>query len=122
MKNVSLLGRYQRTKFFRELRNKHGKGTCYALAYQAFRELSDTRKRYAENVSKALEQYGDHGALVAGVIRDHFPHEVKEVLRHDAHKITELIDESRALWLASGKRHNTWLEAYRKQETHGSRY
>lgn len=36
----------------------------------------------------ALDQYGDHGSLISGCVRDHFPDPVKDCLRYMAQRVT----------------------------------
>jgi len=40
----------------------------------------------------ALDAYGDHGALISGCVRDHFPAEVKDALRFWSQEVTRLSD------------------------------
>ena len=59
-------------------------------------------------VGEALRQYGDHGSLISGVIRDHFPPEVKTNLRRLARRYSHASEVSRAHWRAAGRRLETW--------------
>ena len=43
---------------------------------------------HAEEAAKALQKYGDHGPLVSGCVRDHFPADVKAALRRFAAQVT----------------------------------
>lgn len=36
----------------------------------------------------ALREYGDHGPLISGCVRAHFPEQVKDVLRFTARQVT----------------------------------
>lgn len=59
---------------------------------------------YFEAVKDAEAKYGDHGPLVSGVVRGHFPADVKKVLRELAHFITEAGDAAELHRKASGAR------------------
>lgn len=75
------------------------------------RETANCR---GELVIAAERLYGDHGSLIAGVHRDHFPDDVKTVLRDMAMKFGPMIEESLRLWTkVAGKRRRTWM---RKKE------
>ncbi len=52
----------------------------FALACKFSRE-------YDAMLRDALAAYGDHGPLVSGAGRDHFPESVKDVLRHKARAV-----------------------------------
>lgn len=41
---------------------------------------------------ESLDQFGDHGSLIAGVVRNHFPAEVKDRLRELARSVTRESD------------------------------
>lgn len=59
-------------------------------------------------VSIARKTYGDHGALISGVYRDHFPDAIKTALRSYAHTSTHYADISGAHWRAAGRTIATW--------------
>ena len=59
---------------------------------------------YAHAFDAALAKYGDHGPLVSGVVRDHFPKAVKDELRMLAHLITDAGDAAEIHKKASGAR------------------
>ena len=63
---------------------------------------------YQYLVDDALRQYGDHGSLISGVIRDHFPIDVKTRLRRLARRYSHASEVSRAHWRAAGRRLDTW--------------
>lgn len=48
---------------------------------------SKTHSRYA---ALAFALHGDHGPLISGCVRDHFPPDVKDALRQLAREVTEL--------------------------------
>ena len=64
----------------------------------------EVAKEHGTLVRKALERYGDHGPLIAGVVRDHFPKKVKDTLRHLARLASDANGASQLHWKASGKR------------------
>ena len=59
---------------------------------------------YSQLVGQALESYGSHGPLVSGIVRGHFPEEVKDTLRWLAHRTTRERDRALTHWKAAGKR------------------
>jgi hypothetical protein len=59
-------------------------------------------------VSIARKTYGDHGPLVSGVYRSHFPDVTKDALRTIAHTATRYADMSVAHWRAAGRTIGTW--------------
>lgn len=60
---------------------------------------------------RAMSLYGDHGSLIAGVVRNHFPAPIKAKLRYHARSVTSLLDKSRASWRLSGRRFASWMKA-----------
>lgn len=71
---------------------------CYAFS-RAHSKLA----RWAERT------YGDHGPLISGSVRLHFPPHVKDCLRHLARKVTEHSGRSYAAWHNAGRRRATWF-------------
>ena len=57
----------------------------------------------------ALEQYGGQGSPISGVVRDHFPADVKDHLRSLALEVGQLLDDSKASWKKSRKHLQTWI-------------
>jgi hypothetical protein len=49
-------------------------------------------RSHQREAGKALTRYGDHGSQISGVVRDHFPEEVKVRLRHSAHLVSECVE------------------------------
>jgi hypothetical protein len=47
-------------------------------------------------VGWAFDKYGDHGSHVSGVVRDHFPPEIKNELRELASAIAKQLDAAYA--------------------------
>lgn len=74
------------------------------LAEDFARKAADLLDRHTALVQQALDDYGDQGSLISGVIRDHFPDSVKDELRYYAHGGTLLADTSAAHHQASGAR------------------
>jgi len=68
------------------------------------------RIRYQDAIRDAERTYGDHGPLISGVVRDHFPGPVKDQLRAYVRVIQDQQDQSLAHWVASGRRAHTWRE------------
>lgn len=66
-------------------------------------------RAHTELAKLAMEQHSDHGSLIAGCVRDHFPTEVKDRLRNLALEIGPLMDESKRIWRKSGKHLRTWI-------------
>jgi len=64
---------------------------------------------HTELAKLAMEQFGDHGSLISGCVRDHFPVPVKDRLRDIALEVTRLLDESKIEWRKSGKHLRTWI-------------
>lgn len=57
-----------------------------------------------ELTRRALLHYGDHGPLVSGIVRAHFPNAVKHRLRKLHALRNEAWDESMHSWRSSGRR------------------
>lgn len=107
----------------RELRAKYGKAECERRALSLLTGVELNRIRYAAATSRAFALFGDgDGRLIAGVLRDHFPDEMKRVLRTYARSIGDCGDWSALYWQAAGKRHSTWLPRYKAVPQHDSRY
>jgi hypothetical protein len=59
---------------------------------------------HARLADDALERYGDHGPAISGCVRDHFPADVRDMLRNMARNVTRYSD---AAWLARPARVRT---------------
>lgn len=92
------------------------------LAYEKLEGVKRLRTARARFVRAAFRNHGDHGALISGVERDHFPDEVKDLLRKNARAITEGMDQAQACWRASGKRLHTFRRVIANYRVDGSRY
>jgi hypothetical protein len=63
---------------------------------QYFRDLENVLEReYQHSINMSLNTFGRQGPLVSGIIRDHFPPEVKLRLRFLAHAIPKVNDAAR---------------------------
>ncbi len=67
-------------------------------------ELRGVVDGYNRLASDSLDKYGDHGGTISGVLRSHFPSEVKDKLRSYLRDADALDDVARAHWQASGRR------------------
>ena len=52
-----------------------------AEAARQFARVCEASREHSKAAAAALRMYGDHGPLISGCVRDHFPEEVKEHLR-----------------------------------------
>lgn len=60
---------------------KQLKNPKFAASVQAFENACKCMQQHTRLVRTSLKKYGDHGAYISGVFRDHFPEAVKEKLR-----------------------------------------
>lgn len=67
-------------------------------------------------VQLARARYGDHGALISGVYRAHFPDAVKDELRVLARKATALRDAAAAEWRKTGRTQDSFRALLREVE------
>jgi len=79
-----------------------------AEANTAMEQASTLDCAYARLVTFALATYGDHGPLISGVIRDHFPVETKSILRTLCHGASRERARSLAHWQASRRTVANW--------------
>ena len=49
-------------------------------------------KTHSEIAAEALAAFGDHGAPISGCVRDHFPSDIKDDLRHWARETSRFSD------------------------------
>lgn len=54
-------------------------------------------RQHNEEAAQALQRHGDHGALISGCVRDHFPDDVKNHLRLLAFLVTEMSEAAYSL-------------------------
>jgi hypothetical protein len=66
--------------------------------------LTQEDRREEQRALKAGQRYGDHGALISGVYRDHFPDTVKNKLRRYAHERSDALGAAAAHYRAARKR------------------
>lgn len=76
----------------------------------AGKECADLRSAV---IDAALEEYGSHGSLISGCVREHFPELVKDRLRSLAVAQNDAFDRSLAHWRKAGRRAETWRARYR---------
>ena len=79
-----------------------GQHEQHALEHQHRSEVAEDR--WQQLVSAATRQYGRHGPLISGVVREHFPEALKRELRRLASAISEERDVAWAHWKAAGHR------------------
>jgi hypothetical protein len=84
-------------------RDEHRKA-ARALLYKA----ATTKAAYSAFADECLGTFGDHGPLISGVLRDHFPPAAKDRLRALARGFADCYSASLAHWQASGRRVHTW--------------
>ena len=85
-----------------------------AIAAVALADLSHAYalSRAHSNLAIWAEQkFGKKGPLISGVVREHFPPDVKEHLRFLASGVGESFRWSLARWRMAGRRRETWLRA-----------
>ena len=64
---------------------------------------------------RAFQLYGDHGPLISGCVREHFPDATKDVLRVHNHGASDFASKSLTHWLAAGKHLAMWRVLYFKE-------
>lgn len=82
--------------------------THYKEAIFALRTSVTLERAYCAVAVDALATYGDHGSLISSIVRDHFPIEVKDMLRSLTLRYSREERRSLAHWQASGRRLATW--------------
>lgn len=114
-KNICILDDHRCFKLFPQFvtwkRDDHVRESGYALRASLTLEAS-----YIALVHDALATYGSDGPLISGIVRDHFPIEVKDLLRSLAMRQSRLADISVAHWLVAGRRITTWRNARHQME------
>lgn len=62
-------------------------------------ERDELRRQYHDAIERALQAHGDgSGVPISGVVRSHFPENVKDELRAMARKLGEMSTESYLIW------------------------
>lgn len=69
----------------------------FAAAKEKFSLAAKASREHDQLAEKSFLLYGDHGAHISGIVRDHFPDDVKNRLRMLAHDVSRLNDEGFAL-------------------------
>lgn len=67
-----------------------------AKAADRFAKACGASRRHSELAAQYLKEYGDHGSLISGCVRDHFPDDEKNTLRLLAFLVTEYSDAAYA--------------------------
>ena len=79
----------------------------FADSQHYFEVAAAVSRAHRDKLNAALLEYGDHGPLVSGVGRDHFPEDVKEELRslarevHDMNEKDALQNRVASIWQPS---------------------
>jgi hypothetical protein len=84
------------------------KDAHFSLAIAYLSNALKARKEYRRNILRCFKRYGNHGAEVSGIAREHFPAREKAKLRDLNKRMSDHMDASLAHWSASGKRNHTW--------------
>jgi hypothetical protein len=61
-------------------------------AIKLFEKATKASRAHSKLASESLDKYGDHGSHISGVLRDHFPKDVKDKLRKHARDINKYAD------------------------------
>ena len=77
-------------------------------ATHAARAADHLLKAYYAMVQDAEKAYGSHGPLISGIVRDHYPTEVKDTLRETISRASRERDRGWAHWRAAGRTLGTW--------------
>lgn len=100
MKPYAIMTTYQKRqikrRILRILSHVEGYADARSLAHIAASRLMGERNsimlQYDREATDALHAFGDHGSLISGCVRDHFPEGIKDRLRHLARRITDCSD------------------------------
>lgn len=68
----------------------------FADSQHYFEVAAAVSRAHRDKLNAALNEYGNHGPLVSGVGRDHFPEDVKEELRSLAREVHDMNEKGRA--------------------------
>lgn len=101
-----------RNREFRHLPRVHdslGRANLVRAARVHLRNAYACSRAHSNLAQWAEAKFGDHGALISGVVRDHFPPQVKAALRALAHRVGTELDDSRNAWWSACRRHSTWM-------------
>lgn len=67
-----------------------------AVARDYFADACSASRAHSRLTNEALETFGDHGSLISGIVREHFPISVKTDLRILARAITRASEQAYA--------------------------
>jgi hypothetical protein len=65
-------------------------------AAELFAKACAASRAHSRLVARAEKQYGDHGPVISGIQREHFPDAVKDQLRTLARDVTRYLDAAYA--------------------------
>jgi hypothetical protein len=92
-----------------------GQGMAQTLCYLQI--ALDYRMAYDWNLQSGINAFGDTDRPISGIYNDAFPEELKDVMRHQAHKIGYCVSVAQDWWVRSGRRLHTFYplaKAYRE--------
>jgi hypothetical protein len=98
----------ERDRLAHRARTADARAEAYQRALTEASRYKVLSAQYFLNVDIAESKYGDHGPLVACVVRDHFPDGVKAELRALAFARTDAGDRSYVAWRQSGRQSATF--------------
>lgn len=67
----------------------------FAIVVQHYERACRFSRLHSSQARRALANYGDHGALISGCVRDHFPETTKDHLRILARSVGIELDKAR---------------------------
>ena len=68
----------------------------YTEVVEHFELCCRVSREHSQLASKSLAEFGDQGSQISGVVRDHFPADVKDKLRELARTVTRESDSAYA--------------------------
>jgi len=92
-------------------KTKQERDEIAAAALEDMRRAYGMSRAHTKLAAWAATEYGDHGPLISGVVRDHFPLHVKTALRLLARRAGDRLERSRERWRAAGRKRATWFRA-----------
>jgi hypothetical protein len=95
---------------------------AYERALAQLARVKQLRQWRAKYLRIAYRLYGDHGPLISGCERAHWPEPAKDALRENARDIADTLDRARDEWRAARKRQHTWLRTMEQYRVDGCRY
>lgn len=88
--------------------NPETKTALEHIAYVMLRSAHSRFRQHARDIRAAFLIYGDHGPVVSGCVRSHFPEAIKDTLRKRFRTAHEDLEISLAYWKLAGRRTRTW--------------